>query len=82
MAFGGELEPPAPLPLHCSTTHHTSFPSRATPVATPPPTHSLLSLLPAPRANPLQVRRIVPADLQFVIDDITSGDPSKVGIKW
>ena len=30
----------------------------------------------------VQVRSIVPPDLKFVIEDITDGDPRKVGITW
>ncbi len=29
-----------------------------------------------------QVRKYAPDDLRFCIDDITDGDPSKVGVKW
>jgi steroid delta-isomerase-like uncharacterized protein len=29
-----------------------------------------------------KVRAIVPDDLKFVIEDITDGDPTKVGIMW
>ena len=29
-----------------------------------------------------KVVSIVPADLQFVVEDITHGDPHKVGVKW
>jgi hypothetical protein len=31
---------------------------------------------------PLQVRQYAPDDLKFVIEDITDGDPQKVGVKW
>jgi hypothetical protein len=30
----------------------------------------------------LQIRRYAPDDLKFVIEDITDGDASKVGVKW
>jgi hypothetical protein len=29
-----------------------------------------------------QVRATLPVDVQFVVEDITSGDPYKVGITW
>ena len=29
-----------------------------------------------------KVRKIVPNDLKFVIEDATEGDPNKVGIMW
>jgi hypothetical protein len=29
-----------------------------------------------------KVRQTIPADLKFVIDDITDGDPAKVGLTW
>lgn len=30
----------------------------------------------------LQVRQYAPDDLKFVIEDITDGDPQKVGVMW
>ena len=29
-----------------------------------------------------KVTSIVPGDLQFFVEDITDGDPRKVGVKW
>ena len=29
-----------------------------------------------------KVVSIVPPDLKFVVEDITDGDPRKVGVKW
>lgn len=29
-----------------------------------------------------KVVSIVPADLKFTVEDITDGDPLKVGVKW
>jgi hypothetical protein len=29
-----------------------------------------------------KVVSIVPSDLKFVVEDITEGDPRKVGVKW
>ena len=29
-----------------------------------------------------KVTSIVPRDLQFFVEDITDGDPRKVGVKW
>jgi ketosteroid isomerase-like protein len=29
-----------------------------------------------------KIEQLVPGDIQFVVDDITAGDPSKVGVMW
>lgn len=32
--------------------------------------------------GPMQVRKVMPPDVKFVMDDVTDGDPRKVGITW